>query len=110
MHCLSRYEELELESSENTQIKSQNDRPSPEISHESRANLQVPARICDVEGGAVCSKNSTFGYFDETAWTPRLRSPGYTLEVMLQGTISNVGTILQPFEIMEQQRCNAMLR
>ena len=110
MHCLSRYEELELESSENTQIKSQNDRPSPEISHESRANLPVPARICDVEGGAVCSKNSTFGYFDETAWTPRLRPPGYTLEVMLQGTISNVGTILQPFEIMEQQRCNAMLR
>ena len=67
MHCLSRYEELELESSENTQIKSQNDRPSPEISHKSRANLQVPARICDVEVRAVCSKNSTFGYFDETA-------------------------------------------
>ena len=82
MHYLSRYEALELESSENTQIKSQNDRPSPEISRESRANSQVPARVCDVEGGAVCSKNSTFGDFDETAWTPRLRSPGYTLEVM----------------------------
>ena len=38
-----------LESYESTQIKSQNDRPSPEIPHESRANLQVPARVCDVE-------------------------------------------------------------
>ena len=37
-------------------------------------NLQVPARVCDVEGGAVCSKNSTFGYLDGTAWTLRLRS------------------------------------
>ena len=51
------------------------DRPSPEISHESRANLRVPARICDIEDGAVCSKNSTFGYFDRTAWTLRLLSP-----------------------------------
>ena len=89
MHCLSRYEALELESSENTQIKAQNDRSSPEISHESRANLQVPAQICDIEGGAVCSKNSTFGYFDESGWTLCLRSPGYTLEVMLHGTICN---------------------
>ena len=38
-----------LESYESTQIKSQNDRPSPEIPHESRANLRVPARVCDVE-------------------------------------------------------------
>ena len=37
-------------------------------------NLQVPARVCDVESGAVCSKNSTFGYLDGTAWTLRLRS------------------------------------
>ena len=37
-------------------------------------NLQVPARVCDVEGGAVCSKNNTFGYLDGTAWTLRLRS------------------------------------
>jgi len=51
------------------------DRPSPEIPHESRANLRVPARICDVEGSAVFSKNSTFGYFDRTAWTLHLRSP-----------------------------------
>ena len=43
MHCLSRYEALET--SESTQKKSQNDRPSPEISQESRANLRVPARI-----------------------------------------------------------------
>ena len=36
---------------------------------------QAPVTVCDVEGGAICSKNSTFGYFDGTAWTPRLRSP-----------------------------------
>ena len=41
---------------------------------ESRANLWVSTRVCAVEGGAVCSKNSTFGYFDGTAWTPHLRS------------------------------------
>ena len=45
-----------LESSE-----SKNDRPSPEIPQESRANSRVPARVCDVEGGAIClSKKSTF--------------------------------------------------
>ena len=38
-----------LESYESTQIKSQNDRPSHEIPHESRANLRVPARVCEVE-------------------------------------------------------------
>ena len=35
-------------------------------------------RVCDVEGAgsAVCSKNSTFGYYDvRAAWTPRLQSP-----------------------------------
>ena len=36
---------------------------------------RVPARVCDVEGGAVCSKISTFGYFDGTAWTLHLKSP-----------------------------------
>ena len=50
------------------------DRSSPEIPHASRTNLRVPARICGFDGGAVCSKNSTFGYFDRTAWTLRLRS------------------------------------
>ena len=39
------------------------------------ANLRVSVRVCDAEGGAVCSKNSTFGCFDVTAWTPLLRSP-----------------------------------
>ena len=63
-----------LESSESTQIKSQNDRPSPEIPHESRVNLRVLVRFNDIEGGAICSENSTFDYFDESAWTPRLRS------------------------------------
>ena len=45
-----------LESYESTQIKSQNDRPSPEIPHESRANLRVPARVCDVEVAQVVLK------------------------------------------------------
>ena len=38
-----------MESYESTQIKSQNDRPSPEIPHESRANLRVPERVCDID-------------------------------------------------------------
>ena len=38
-------------------------------------NFWVPSRVCDAEGGAVCSKNTAFGYFDGTAWTPRLLSP-----------------------------------
>ena len=37
--------------------------------------MRITERVCDVEGDPVCSKNSTFGYFDETAWIPRLRSP-----------------------------------
>ena len=64
-----------LESSESTQRKSRNDRPSPEIPQECRANLRAPARVFDVEGDAASSKNGTFGSFDGTAWTPRLRSP-----------------------------------
>ena len=64
-----------LDCSESTQRKSQNDRLSPEISRESRANLRVPALVFDVEGDAACFKNSTFGYFDGAAWTPRLGSP-----------------------------------
>ena len=39
------------------------------------ANLRVPKRVYDVEGGAIFSKNSTFVFFDGAAWTPRLRSP-----------------------------------
>ena len=65
----------QLKSSERTQIKSQNDRRSPEIPNGSCANSQVPVRACDVKGGAVYSKNSTFGYFDGAAWTLHLRSP-----------------------------------
>ena len=38
-----------LKSYESTQLKSQNDRPSHEIPHESRANLRVSAWVCDVE-------------------------------------------------------------
>ena len=51
-----------LESSTSTQIKSQNDRLSPEIPHESRANLRVPAQFGDIKGGVICSKNSTFDH------------------------------------------------
>ena len=64
-----------LESLESTQKKSLNDRPSPQIRQESRANLFVPAPVFDVEGGAACPKNSTFGYFDGGGWTSRLRPP-----------------------------------
>ena len=42
---------------------------------EPHANLRVPARVYDVEGGAILAKNSTFVFFDGFAWTPRLRSP-----------------------------------
>ena len=45
-----------LERSESTQIISQNDRLSTEIPHKSRANSRIPARVCDVKGGAVCLK------------------------------------------------------
>ena len=39
------------------------------------ANLRVPTRVYDVEGGAIFSKISTFVFFDGATWTPRLRSP-----------------------------------
>ena len=51
-----------LESSKSTQIKSQNDRLSLEIPHESRTNLRVPAQFGDIKGGVICSKNSTFDH------------------------------------------------
>ena len=60
-----------LEGKECPQIEWQVNRLSPEIPYERRTNLQVPARVCD----AVCSKHSTFGYFDGTARTPSLQSP-----------------------------------
>ena len=39
------------------------------------ANLRVPTRVYDVEGGAIFSKNGTFVFFDGTVWTSHLRSP-----------------------------------
>ena len=45
-----------LESSESTQMKSQNDPASPEIAHKSSANSSFPARVCDIECCAVCSR------------------------------------------------------
>ena len=72
MHCLSRYEALEKLKEHSNEVA--NDRPAPEIPHDSRANSRVPTRVCDVEGGTVCSENRTFGCFEGVAWTPRLRS------------------------------------
>ena len=45
-----------LESSKSTQIKSQNDRPSPEIQHDSRPNLRVPSRFDDIKGALFVLK------------------------------------------------------
>ena len=39
------------------------------------ADLRVPTRVYDVEGGPIFSKNSTFVFFDGAAWNPRLWSP-----------------------------------
>ena len=61
--CITFRDMKHLESSESTQWKSQSDRPSPEIPHKSGANRwRLTSRVCDVEGGAVCSKNNKFGY------------------------------------------------
>ena len=72
--CIAYRDMKHLESPESIQIKSQNDRPSPEIPHESRANSRGTHEFVTFKGGAVCSKNSTFGYFDGTVWTPSLGS------------------------------------
>ena len=66
-----RFFKKHLERKERTQIETQVNRLSPETPHERPTNLKVPARVCD----AVCSKHSTFGYFDGTARTPSLQSP-----------------------------------
>ena len=71
-----------LENSERTEIESQNDRPSPEIPHKSRGNSQVVT----LRVAQFVLKNSTFGYFDGTAWTPRLRSP---TPIMAPGMIAD---------------------
>jgi len=51
------------------------------------ANLRVPTRVYDVEGGAIFSKNSTFVFFDGATWAPHLRSPS---PIMAPGMIGNV--------------------
>ena len=68
MHCLSRYEALGKFNEHSKKL------PKPTHLH------TKTAQICGfshefVEGGTVCSKNSSFGYFDGAVWTPRLRSP-----------------------------------
>ena len=52
--------------------------------HKSPRNVQIPDQIYDVEGDAVCSKNSAFDYFDGTARTPRLQS---TTSITASGNI-----------------------
>ena len=37
--------------------------------------MRVSARIYDVKGGAIFSKNRLFGTTHGDAWSPRLRSP-----------------------------------
>ena len=64
------------ESWESIQIKSQVKTIAHLLKFHTRsANLRVPARVCDVEGGTVCYKNNTSGFFYVTSWTPLLRSP-----------------------------------
>ena len=77
-----------LKSYESTQIKSQNGRPSPEIPHEPRKFAGPRAGLWRW-GGAGCSKNSTDGYFDGTAWNPRLRSP---TPIMASGAKESLST------------------
>ena len=48
------------------------------------ANLRVPRRVYDVEGGAIFSKNGTFVFFDGAAWIPRLRSPSPIMAPVLE--------------------------
>ena len=64
-----------LESSESTYIKSQNDLPSPKIPHERVAQiLRFLREFVNLRVAQPVVKY-TFGYFNGTAWTPRLRSP-----------------------------------
>ena len=49
--------------------------PISEIPHETHANLQVPAQVCDFKGGAVCSKNSTLAISMKPRGPCRLLSP-----------------------------------
>ena len=53
--------------------------PISEIPHESHANLQVTAQVCDFKGGAVCSKNSTLAISMKPRGPCCLRSPDNAL-------------------------------
>ena len=50
--------------------------------------MRVSARVYDVKGGAILSKNNFFGTTHGDAWTPRLRSPSL---IMAPGGISKGG-------------------
>ena len=71
MHCLSRYEALGNFREHSNKVAKR--------SPISRNSTQEPRKFADFRaslcrwGWRSCSKNSTFGYFDGTAWTQRLR-------------------------------------
>ena len=56
-----------LESLKRTQVKMQGGRPSPEAPRRSQSNLQVLARVNDIESGEICSKNNKFDHFVDPA-------------------------------------------
>ena len=70
--CIAYQYMKHLESSESTRIKSQNDRPSPEIPYKS---CGLRSKFVTLRVAQFVLKFSTFGYFDGAAWTPPLRSP-----------------------------------
>ena len=71
---------------------------------ELHANLRVPARVYDVEGGAIFAKNSTFVFFDGFAWTPRLRSPS---PIMAPGNVHRFSRPGSIYSTIMHYVCNA---
>lgn len=56
-----------LKSLKRTQVKLQGGRPCPEAPRGSQSNLQVLARVNDVESGEICSENNKFDHFVDPA-------------------------------------------
>ena len=69
------------------------------------ANLRVPTRVYDVEGGAIFPKNSTFVFCDGAAWTPRLRSPSSIMVPPLSLIISKANTLVGIPEFLLIHKC-----
>ena len=80
---------------------------------EPHANLRVPARVYDVEGGAIFAKNCTFVFFDGFAWTPRLRSPSAIMAPAMdfggQTRIINVQTKNNTLIFSLNPFCNSLI-